>query len=287
MTPTQRVAHSKTRRSPPRRHKKVTQAGSHRKPRPPVKKAMVRNNMNIFVTTQMRTGSTWLCDLIAEIYSKRWQFWARGRDIQADRFKKHIDKPGGNHIFKMHYTPPERICRNIKEGDKQNFVISITRDIKDVSISKILYMRYDSGVRNLARMNEINKARLDFDSHGLKDKEYVNEFVKTPMYKHIVKNWKMYNDGYKHPNYFLVTYEELTARPAFVMRRIYDFLGVPAPQSQILRQLVVKHNFKQKTGRKKGNEKNSAFRRKGIVGDGNNYLSEESLERIKNLVEGL
>lgn len=246
---------------------------------------MVRKNMNIFITTQMRTGSTWLCDLIAEIFNNRWQFWARGRDIPADRFKKHIDKPSGTRIFKMHYTPPERICRNIKEEDKQNFVISITRDVRDVSISKILYMRYDSGVRNLARMQEVNNDRLDFDSHGLKDKEYVNEFIKTPMYKHIIKNWKKYNDGFKHPNYLLISYEELNARPALQMKKIYEFLGVPLPQSQTLRQLVVKNNFKQKTGRKKGDARNSAFRRKGISGDYKNYLTEESLRIIKELVE--
>ena len=281
------MAHPKTRRSPPRRHKKITQAGSHRKPRPPVIKTMARKNMNIFITTQMRTGSTWLCDLIAEIHNNRWQFWARGRDIKADRFQRHINNPSGTRIFKMHYTPPERICECIPKGDKRTFVISITRDIKDVSISKILYMRYDSGVRNLARMQEINKARLDFDSHQLKDKEYVNEFIKSNSYKHIVRNWKLYNDGYKHPNYFLITYEELTARPAFVMRRIYEFLGVPLPPPQILRQLVVKNNFKQKTGRKKGDQRNSAFRRKGIVGDGDNYFNEDSLNIINKLVEGL
>ena len=51
--------------------------------------------------------------------------------------------------------------------------------------------------------------------------------------------------------------------------------------------MIVKHNFKQKTGRKKGNEKNSAFRRKGIVGDGDNYLTEENIKKIKELVESL
>lgn len=283
----QKIQNAKSRRSPPRRHKKVTKVTSHRKPRPPVKKAMVRKNVNVFITTQMRTGSTWLCDLVSEIFNKRWQFWARGRDIPADRFKKHIKFPNGTQIFKMHYTPPERICECIPEGDKNNFVISITRDVKDVSISKILYMRYDSGVRNLARMQEINNTRLDFDSHALKDKEYINEFIKTKSYKHIINNWKLYNDGYKHPNYLLITYEGLNARPALTLKKIYEFLGIPISHAQHLRKLVVKNNFKQKTGRQKGDERNSAFRRKGITGDHKNYLNEESLKRIKELVEVL
>ena len=59
------------------------------------------------------------------------------------------------------------------------------------------------------------------------------------------------------------------------------------PHAQTIRQFVVKNNFKQKTGRQKGDERNSAFRRKGIVGDGDNYLNEESLERIQKLIDEL
>jgi hypothetical protein len=241
--------------------------------------------MNIFITTQMRTGSTWLCDLIADMFNKRWQFWARGKDIPKERFQRHIDNPKGMKIFKMHHTPPKRICDCIKEGDTRNYVISITRDIKDVSISKILYMRYDSGVRNLNRLDDINKARLRFDREHLKDKDYINGFIQSPHYNHIVKNWKMYNDGFEHPNYLLLTYEDLTARPAYQMQRIYKFLDLEPLFGKVLRKIIVQNNFKQKTGRNKGDGRNSAFRRKGIVGDGDYYLTEDSLERIKRLLD--
>jgi len=280
------MAHPKTRRSPPRRQQGVKKRSQTQQPKKPINKSQSKAhaNMNIFITTQMRTGSTWVCDLLAEMFNKRWQFWARGRDIKADRFQRHINAPQGLRIFKMHYTPPERICECIPVGDKRNFVISITRDVKDVSISKILYMRYDSGVRNLARMQEVNQARLDFNKYQLKDKNYINEFIKTNAYKHIVRNWKMYNNGYEHPNYFLINYEELNARPARQVSRIYEFLNVTPPHAQHIREIVVKNNFKQKTGRKKGDQRNSAFRRKGIAGDYKNYLTEESLNRIEEML---
>lgn len=271
------------RRQKPRRHRKPPY-----KPVPrhiPEQKSKTRRNLNIFIATQMRTGSTWLCDIVSSIFNKRWQFWARGRDIGKDRFQNRVNTIAGINIYKMHYTPVQRICECIPEDDKNNYVLSITRNLADVAVSKILYMRYDSGVRNLTRMQDVNKVRLDFDREQLKDKEYINEFIKTNHFKHIVRNWKMYNDGYSHPNYLLINYEELSARPALQLMKIYEFLGIKVPLRQGVRQIVVRNNFKQKTGRNKGQERNSAFRRKGIVGDSKNYLNEESLEIIKNLLD--
>lgn len=279
----QNPRHPKSNRSPPRRHaRKVPYKNvQHDITRT---KQQARSSINIFITTQMRTGSTWLCDLISGMLNKGWQFWSRGRDIDAGILQKHVNNPQGVQIFKMHYTPPQRICECIEEGDKRNFVISITRDVRDVSISKILYMRYDSGVRNLIENTKMNNTRLEFDREHLKDKEYINEFIKSPHYKHIIDNWKMYNDGFEHPNYLLITYEELNARPALTVKKIYEFLGIPTPHPQAIRQIVVRNNFRQKTGRKKGDERNSAFRRKGIAGDYKNYLTEENLKRIEDLI---
>jgi len=242
--------------------------------------------MNIFITTQMRVGSTWVCDLVSEMLGTRWVFWERGRDIPKERFKKEIEAEPrkGFHVFKMHFTPPKRICECIKPGDKNNFVISITRDILDTAVSKILYLRRDKPMKVLQRLKDLEDMRKQFGNHKLGDKRYINLFIKTPHFKHIVKNWKLYNDGYEHPNYMLFTYELLHRRRLFVMKNISNFIGVKRNNKQ-LRQVIVRNNFQSTSGRKPGEEDNRAFRRKGIVGDYKNYINKENIDYIMKLVK--
>ena len=242
--------------------------------------------MIVFVTTQMRTGSTWLCDLLSGIVGMRWSFWERGRDIPQEKFRDFIHDAKGNHIIKMHYAHPKTICDCIEIGDKKNFVISITRDIKDTAVSKILYIKNDSPMRYMDRLKGLNDMRKDFSQNKLPDKDYVNQFIKTPHFQHIVRNWKMYNDGYTHPNYHLTNYELLHARRLFVCKTLCTFIGIEKNNLQ-LKRIIGNNNFKSKTGRDPGKCINTAFRRKGIVGDNVNYLNRVSIGTIKRLVETL
>jgi len=242
--------------------------------------------MIVFVTTQMRTGSTWLCDLLSGIVGMRWSFWERGRDIPQEKFRDFIHDAKGNHIIKMHYTPPKRICECIEYNDKKNFVISITRDVRDIAISKILYMKNDRPMRNLARLKNLNNMRVQFDRKHLSDKDYINTFITTPHFKHIVRNWKLYNDGYTHPNYHLTSYELLHKRRLFVCRTLTNFLNVKRANNK-LKLIIGQNNFLSKTGRTQGKAINTAFRRKGIVGDHLNYLNQKSKRIINRLVEKL
>jgi hypothetical protein len=145
-------------------------------------------------------------------------------------------------------------------------------------------MNHDKPMRNLAHIKSLNKMRVNFDQKHLSDKDYINEFIKTPHFRHIVKNWKIYNDGFEHPNYHLTSYEILWRRRLLVCKTIADFLGIPS-NNKGLRQVIVKNNFRSKSGRKNGEEVNSAFRRKGIIGDYKNYLNAQSLRIIDRLIE--
>ena len=245
--------------------------------------------MNIFLTTQMRTGSTWLVELISGLFGAQWDFWEKGRYIEASRFKEQIKNgsDGGWNVIKMHYTHPKTICDCIPKGDKKNFVINITRDIMDVAVSKILYMRYDTPLRSLERLQSINDMRHNFGNKTLGDKRYINLFIKSPNFNHIVKNWLMYNDGYNHPNYYQVSYELLHRRRLFVMREICNFIGIERDH-KALRQVIVSNNFASKSGRPNGKGINSSFRRKGIIGDHENYINQRNRDYIRRLVaEGM
>lgn len=242
--------------------------------------------MKVFVTTQMRVGSTWLVELLTGILGTGFEFWERGRDITQERFDNFIHDAKGNRLVKLHYAHPKTICNCIPNGSKETYVISITRDIKDIAVSKILYMRYDKPMRFLSHLKEMEEVRKNFDRKNLTDKDYVNEFIKTQHFKHIVRNWKMYNDGYTHPNYFLTDYETLSKRRLFVCKQLCDFLHIKKTNQQ-LKFIIQRNNFMAKTGRKQGQEVSSAFRRKGIVGDYQNYLTQNSLKIINELVETL
>ena len=232
----------------------------------------------------MRVGSTWLCDLISGLFKRKsWVFWERGKYIPKKRFEKQIKSNKGINIFKMHYTHPKLICDLITPGDQNNFVISITRDLKDIAVSKILYIKYDKPMRSLNRLKSINDMRIDFGRKDLSDRRYINLFIGSPHFKHIVENWKMYNDGFSHPNYLLLTYEELHARRLYVMKKVTNFLNIYR-NNKGLRQIIIENNFNSKSGRKNGDGVNSSFRRKGIVGDFKNFINKRNIEYIDKLV---
>ncbi len=85
--------------------------------------------MNIFVTTQMRAGSTWMCDLLSSLLGTKWIFWEKGGTIKPQKFLQTIRTTGSHKVIKMHWAHPNTICSQIPRRDKNNFVISITRDV--------------------------------------------------------------------------------------------------------------------------------------------------------------
>lgn len=237
----------------------------------------------------MRCGSTWICDLIASLFGTSWIFWEKGRDIPQKRFKDEIEKEPRKsvQVIKMHYTPPERICECITPSDKNNFVISITRDLRDIAISKILYIRYNEGARSIARLKQLEDIRREFNNDKMPDRRYINVFVQSPHFNHIENAWRMYNNGYKHPNYFLLNYEDLNSkRRLFWMQKICEFLGIHRDPQQ-LRTVIQRNNFQNKTGRTQGTGPNNAFRRKGIVGDYANWLNPRSLEKLNKIINSV
>lgn len=242
--------------------------------------------MNIFVTTSMRTGSTWICDMISSLFGTPWTFWAKGRDIPQKRFQDQIDKEPqkGVNIFKMHFTPPQRICECIKHGDKNNFVLSITRDLRDLAVSKIFYIRYNAPMRTIKRLDDLNDIRRKFGKNKMPDRRYINKFIDSKHFDHIVNNWKMYNDGFEHPNYMLLDYEKLNSkRTLFWIKNVCDFLGIYR-NNKALRAVIVNNNFQSKTGRSPGEGSNSSFRRKGIVGDYEKWINAKNLEKIERII---
>jgi len=231
----------------------------------------------------MRSGSTWLCDLLASLLRCNWAFLERGNTIKPQRFRQLI-KSSHNKVYKMHWTHPNTICGVIRPNDKQNYVMSITRDVKDIAISMIMYTRYDPIVSKSPRLKPILDARNKTRAKHLNDKDYINYFIKTSSYfPSIINSWKSYNDGYTHPNYMLINYEDLINKPMPTFKEVTNFLSFNTPARQ-LRKIIDQNSFKTKTKRNPGQGNNRAFRRIGIVGDYKKYLNQESLNIIDRLL---
>ncbi|MHA1408741.1 MAG: sulfotransferase domain-containing protein [Candidatus Odinarchaeia archaeon] len=241
--------------------------------------------MNVFVTTQMRTGSTWLCDLLSDLLKTKWIFWEKGDKIRSKRFREFINRnKSKNNVIKMHWTHPRTICSQIKQNDKKNYVLSITRDLKDVIISMILYIRYDQVVSTSPRLKRFLKIRKSINLQKATDKEYINYFVLNSSYtKTMVESWLSYNDGFSHANYKLVHYEDLINAPMKTFKDITLFLNLKTNAEKI-RSILNKNSFKSKTGRERGERDNKAFRRVAIIGDYKNYLNEDSIKYIEDLL---
>jgi hypothetical protein len=79
-------------------------------------------------------------------------------------------------------------------------------------------------------------------------------------------------------NYHEVRYWELKQKPVEAMEGILNFLGASYTQ-EIIQQMYDAASFKKLSGgRKAGEEDNSSFFRKGIIGDWKNHFDEKSLE---------
>lgn len=231
--------------------------------------------MNILITTQMRVGSTWLCDMLKAILGKSWDFWPRAFNISSKEFERRISV-NDNLFVKMHYADPKKICAQIKDSNTK--VISITRNLPDIIVSKAFYSRYDKGVDNLEWLKEIKKVKEDINS-DISDKEYVNLFCDTDHTEGEVKMWLQYNDGFKDPNYILLHYEDMINNTYKEMVKVCNFLEIPVDKE--LKSIISRFSFKNKTGRERGDEIPNAFLRKGIVGDHRNYLNNSSIKKIK------
>lgn len=218
----------------------------------------------------MRTGSTWLCNIIAALVGRQWTFWEKGYMKPNGKYRRAM-KRRDNLFVKVHMTDPKRIVEQI--GDTNTKVLSITRNIYDIIVSKGFFFKFrDPNTRK--------------EYQDVSDKEYINNFAQSEQGENIVEVWNMYNDGFEDENYLLIEYEELNKYTQKTIRKIADFLEIKVSDKKINDiDLYLSFENVSEGHRQKGEEKTSAFYRKGICGDYKNYLTKESIEFIDELIK--
>ncbi|KAG5667156.1 hypothetical protein PVAND_015153 [Polypedilum vanderplanki] len=156
-------------------------------------------------------------------------------------------------------------------------IIHIHRDVKDVAIS-LYHLRKNSLHDDVGTMEE------HFE-------EILNDRTWYTPYREHVLNYQRIPD---YPNILYLTYEELLADKAGVIKQTAKFLNTPITEEQV--QKLIDHSKFEKMQKNKmtnmqhyhelfnqlsnDNKPTDKFIRKGIVGDHKNAMSEETIKRF-------
>jgi len=230
--------------------------------------------MRIYLTTQPRAGTHWLASLLKDIIGYTdFHHITEKISWTEDLIKDKVEKLPDGEIYIFHRVEPSRIIEYINPTN--DYVVSITRDVKDIMVSRYLLLKY-AGAPIVDAWHT---------SKGiLSDRAFVNEYAmgspfSSKGYQFEVMVWKMYNDGYTNPNYMLLTYEDLSNDMLNQLENICSFLKITKTKSE-LDIIILNNNFHSVTGRDNGEGKPDAFFRKGIVGDYLNYLDQDVIDII-------
>lgn len=162
--------------------------------------------------------------------------------------------------------------------DSQCKVVYLCRNPKDTLISLWCFT-------NKLRLDEMGTRSLE---------EAFEKFCKGvsmygPFWDHVLDYW---NQSLKNPdNVLFLKYEEMKEQPKFYLSKLAKFLGCPfsykEENEKVVDAILELCSFENlsnlkvnKEGKLPSGEDNSAFFRKGEVGDSKNYLTTEMVERL-------
>ena len=164
-------------------------------------------NRNIIVLTSMRTGSTWLCNLLSGLLQTKFGFaktleqvaeiWEEGKFVKAHNFTVET-------VFKLY---PDAI------------ILSTSRNPKDRTSSQVFFKKY-----SVERTDEIIKKNATIQEE-----------------RHLDRMWKGYSSkakGEREFNYWWTTYEWLKEDTERELRNLADFLEVKYTD-MIIRFIVI------------------------------------------------
>lgn len=149
----------------------------------------------------------------------------------------------------------------------------IIRDPRDVAVSAAHFhgRYYKQGWERFFRNEERTILNPDFvKGWAWQAQDY---------YRHVLE----FTEKYRH-NVIYIRYEDLLESPLRVMCEVYKFLGVSWEET-LVQQCIDNCSFeKMSGGRKRGEEDQSSFFRKGTSGDWENYFDKDCVELCKKEV---
>ncbi|KAJ4960642.1 hypothetical protein NE237_020552 [Protea cynaroides] len=115
-----------------------------------------------------------------------------------------------------------------------------------------------------------------------------------PAWDHIMDYWKKSLE--RPENVFFLKFEEMKAQPSVQLKRLAEFFGCPFSKEEekkgVVEEILKLCSFDHlsnldvnKTGRLASGEENSAFFRRGEVGDWPNHLTPEMIKKFERITE--
>lgn len=176
----------------------------------------------ILIACMPKSGSTFLSDLVSALPDfKRATFSAspaRGRQHELDesslRAAGHGNYVGQVHVFNSEWTA--KMCRDYRLKP-----VVLVRSLPDAVVSLRDHIRREGG---RARILHIDPNSAAFDDATLE--KMIIRF-QAPWYVNFYMSWRA------EPEALMISYEQLTADPERMLRRIVDFAGAAASDQDI------------------------------------------------------
>ncbi|CAK9159164.1 unnamed protein product [Ilex paraguariensis] len=160
-------------------------------------------------------------------------------------------------------------------------LVYLCRDPRDIFVS---FWHFTNKLRPLNQGNNHLEEMFDLFCTGVS--------LSGPFWDHAVGYWK---ESLKNPRrVFFLKYEEMKEQPAYHLKRIAQFLGCPLSTEEeaegVVNEILKLCTFDNLSnlevnmnGKLASGEANSAFFRRGEVGDWKNYLTGEMVERFDKI----
>jgi hypothetical protein len=247
---------------------------------------------NILIVGYLKSGTTWLGKLIAEIisapsYGQVTRIYSNGEfdHLRSGIGSEGLDRVSNYKVYKTHFPATCEKKDRVLDAFKKSDIIYIARDPRDIVCSFIANSipRFQTKEEEIGVIKEKAKDRIvNMSGDTNSDMPYYCE------------DWNEHVAGYINNGYFYVTYESLLKNTYQEATRILDFLKIEIPEGHI-RKSIKAQSFTVKKkiyssdswddGRNPGLEK---FLRQGKSGTYKDEMSKEDIEFAnKRFKEGI
>jgi len=245
--------------------------------------------MNLIITSEQRVGSRWMHYLFADLLGKGVSPEIDGRRFYDGSInsvlgivKEHL-KAG--RIPKFHGVGAIALDRFLKAYDLKDYgILGVVRNPYDRTVSLAFHNRYHHTYQEFPQ----KKVKTDEEAvkvTALEDRAFLHSHTRQ-VSDLMLPFYSTFSNFYPSTNfnYVWTTYEWLKKDTAgeiqTVLRTLFKGQGIP--RQQLIQDYVDVHSFKNRSGRKAGQEKrDDLWRRKGVVGDHVHWFDDECYEALK------
>jgi hypothetical protein len=245
---------------------------------------MEEDKRNIIIIGYLKSGTTWLNRLLAEILdAPAWNFL---RFIDENgKYQAHpgtegegFDRISKYNVYKTHWSPYRLELKMVKKED----LIYIVRDPRDIVCSAIGFYADPDSVADQVSAIRAKAARVMTEMEIAKD---FYKFYKDGSYE-LGVSWTEHVSGYINHDYFWLKYEDLVDDTYGQIMRILDHLDIEIKNKRI-KKAIDNQSFKKKKGYFKSIQSahNYRFLRHGKAGQYREVFLEKDKKTALELFE--